>query len=331
MAFRSRLTLSDLAPIFEGQLDGDPAAGALREGSTDLDHPLMRARSRFVTVEGLTVIRGAHRVAEDLELLSEQHPPTVAMSFFLLGDSRGQWRESGQEIVTRPWTHNLTFFPEQRFAFQLSRIAQYETFEVNLSVEYFASLAVRYPELFERSFVPILRGLPFALHSQPATITPAMSDTIARIMSSEQHGVARRMFIEASVLDLLGLQISQHLASFRPAHPAKHLKRREIDRMNDARSLLLSRMADPPSLQELAHQVGTNEFALKRNFKTVFSDTVYGVLFDYRMQIALRLLMDTEDTIEKIAQEVGYASTAHFSAAFKRRFGKAPTRFRNRL
>lgn len=84
----------------------------------------------------------------------------------------------------------------------------------------------------------------------------------------------------------------------------------------------------PPTLPELARQVGTNECKLKRDFRAVFDNTVYGLLFDHKMAHARALLLDTDRLVGDIAREVGYSHPAHFSTAFKKEHGVSPSRFR---
>jgi methylphosphotriester-DNA--protein-cysteine methyltransferase len=43
---------------------------------------------------------------------------------------------------------------------------------------------------------------------------------------------------------------------------------------------------------------------------------------------ARMLILETDRSIKEIAAEVGYKHVAHFSAAFRRRFGDAPSSFR---
>src|SRR5436190_616579 len=95
-----------------------------------------------------------------------------------------------------------------------------------------------------------------------------------------------------------------------------------------ARQLLLSRLANPPTLAEVASAVGTNEFALKRQFKNVFGQPVYAYLLTVRLAQACRLLKDSADSVKEIAAAVGYAHANHFSTAFRRAYGVTPARFR---
>jgi AraC-like DNA-binding protein len=76
--------------------------------------------------------------------------------------------------------------------------------------------------------------------------------------------------------------------------------------------------------------VGTNECTLKNGFKRLFGDTVFGYLFDYRMEMARNYLLDTGKTMQEIAELVGYEYHSHFTTAFKRKFGVSPQEYRGR-
>ena len=86
--------------------------------------------------------------------------------------------------------------------------------------------------------------------------------------------------------------------------------------MRDARDLLLSRIKNPPTLAEAAMAVGTNDFALKRNFKAVLGQPVCSYLLGVRLAEARRLFEETNDTVKEIATAVGYAHAHHSSTAF---------------
>ncbi len=100
--------------------------------------------------------------------------------------------------------------------------------------------------------------------------------------------------------------------------------------MHDARDLLLSRLSDPPTLAEVASAVGTNDFALKRNFKAVFGQPLYRYLLGVRLTHARKLLDDTSLTVKEIAAAVGYTYPNHFSTAFCRWLGVTPSTYRAR-
>jgi AraC family transcriptional regulator, transcriptional activator of the genes for pyochelin and ferripyochelin receptors len=65
----------------------------------------------------------------------------------------------------------------------------------------------------------------------------------------------------------------------------------EVDRIHEARKILLQRINHPPSLMALARSVGVNDNAWKRGFRRVFGTTVFGYLHVvYRLEQAQQLL-----------------------------------------
>jgi AraC family transcriptional activator of pyochelin receptor len=142
------------------------------------------------------------------------------------------------------------------------------------------------------------------------------------ILDSDHYGALRPMFLESRALSWLATALAgrEEARSSRP--PA-----REIDRMHHARDLLLSRLADPPTLAEVATAVGTNDVALKRNFKAVFGQPVYGYLLDVRLNQARRLLEDTSDC-QRNGGGGRLRASHHFSTAFRRSHGVSPAHYR---
>lgn len=304
-----------------------------QDGITDSDiafeHELGEGASRKIALDGLWIHRGWHRVDRDVVLTAEQDTPNVELHFCLKGGVSAQIEGVQEPIHARPGTQLMWYDPTPQFDFSLDEDVRHERFEVNLSMEYFASLVERYPELLETAFSQIERRQPFFLHPEGRFITPRMKSIIRQILHSHEQGALRRVFIEAKVTELLVLQLRQHRQHEDRLYRETTLSRREVDRMIEARDRVLARIDDPPTLQELARQVGTNEFKLKKDFKAVFGDTVYGLLLKRKMEHARALLLDTNRLIGDIAQEVGYSHPAHFSTAFKKTFGVSPSSFRD--
>lgn len=98
-----------------------------------------------------------------------------------------------------------------------------------------------------------------------------------------------------------------------------------------ARQILRERLADPPSLNELARMVGTNQPRLSKGFRTLFGTTVYGFVRESRLQRARELLAETQLPVKSIALEVGYCGTSDLTRAVKGHWGLTPTALRQRL
>ena len=97
------------------------------------------------------------------------------------------------------------------------------------------------------------------------------------------------------------------------------------------RDLLLAHWQDPPSLKQLAYQVGTNPNKLSKTFRQTFGMTVFAYLREYRLVKAQDLLCQTTLSIQQIAHTVGYQNHSDFTVTFKRHFGLTPRQYRQTL
>ena len=68
-----------------------------------------------------------------------------------------------------------------------------------------------------------------------------------------------------------------------------------------------------------------NPRKLTAGFRKVFGASVFGYLQEYRLREAHRMLCDEEANVSTVAYRVGY-SPAHFSIAFRKRYGISPAR-----
>ena len=95
-----------------------------------------------------------------------------------------------------------------------------------------------------------------------------------------------------------------------------------------ATALLLESMANPPTLDMLVRQLGTNEKRLNEAFQDAFQLSAFGWLREQRLKLARQLLAQTDTPITDIAAHCGYSSPANFATAFKDRFECTPRDFR---
>ncbi|WP_029502728.1 helix-turn-helix domain-containing protein [Lachnoclostridium phytofermentans] len=81
-------------------------------------------------------------------------------------------------------------------------------------------------------------------------------------------------------------------------------------------------------LTEIADYFGISSHYLSRIFKTYTNVNLSDYIAQYRIAIAKKLLLDSEDSISIIAEEVGITSRATFLRLFKNIVGISPTEFR---
>jgi AraC-like DNA-binding protein len=68
--------------------------------------------------------------------------------------------------------------------------------------------------------------------------------------------------------------------------------------------------------------------AFERRFLAAFHLTPQRFLRRLRLRIASRALMDTDESLSKIALKCGFADQSHFSREFRRQFGRTPRAYR---
>ncbi|MET9950679.1 AraC family transcriptional regulator [Streptomyces sp. NPDC006339] len=90
-----------------------------------------------------------------------------------------------------------------------------------------------------------------------------------------------------------------------------------------ARAVLEERMADPPTLERLAAELGTSPFALLRAFRKAYGMPPHTWLTDARVRRA-RLLLDAGTPPAEAAVAVGFTDQPHLNRHFTRSVGVPP-------
>lgn len=154
-------------------------------------------------------------------------------------------------------------------------------------------------------------------------------DGEALFLQNTYEGAIRDLYRESKLLELICVTATKlrHGAS----GPAMNLDRKDIAAIRKAKELLLQDIVNPPSLKALAHRAGTNEFKLKKGFKQLFGQTVYGTLHEVRLLEARRLIEQDGVGVHEAAKWVGYKNASHFSSIFKRRFGILPKQLKKQV
>lgn len=101
--------------------------------------------------------------------------------------------------------------------------------------------------------------------------------------------------------------------------------------VNAAVAYLRQYIADPPSPEQLAHHLGTNEKRLTRAFHMHFEMPVQAWLREERLAQARLLLTTTETPVSVIASCLGYSTQGNFARSFKERFACTPRDLRGEM
>lgn len=155
-------------------------------------------------------------------------------------------------------------------------------------------------------------------------VTTEMQLALQQILRCPYQGVTKRVYLESKVLEILALMLEQEIELQLGKVCSLSLKLDDLDRIHQAKKILLQRLDNPPSLIELARQVGLNDYTLKKGFRQVFGKTVFNYLHDYRLEQAQQLLRSSEMKITEVAGIIGFDSRSYFAAAFRKKFGIGP-------
>jgi AraC-like DNA-binding protein len=147
------------------------------------------------------------------------------------------------------------------------------------------------------------------------------------IVNTKLKGAFLNMFLESKALDLLlCFQKANAVQKEFDCTACKFLtKPIEQEKIFKAREIILSRLNNAPTIQELSLEIGMNQCYLKKGFKEIYGVTVYDFVQEQRMLKAKLLLTTTQYSLSQVAEEIGFSGTGNFSTAFKKHTGVFPS------
>ncbi|MFD1094441.1 AraC family transcriptional regulator [Salegentibacter chungangensis] len=159
-----------------------------------------------------------------------------------------------------------------------------------------------------------------------APISPSMAIVLNQVMNFNLTPSIKNLYFKSKAYELLSLYFNR--AEDANVEQCPFLSDEEnIMKIRKAKDIVISRMVEPPSLQELSEEIDLSLKKLKEGFKQIYGDSVYSFLFDYKMEYARKLLNTGEYNVNEVGLKVGYSTASHFIAAFKKKFGTTPKKY----
>lgn len=104
----------------------------------------------------------------------------------------------------------------------------------------------------------------------------------------------------------------------------------KVEKTRAVQKLISENINQEFTIERLAKQFDISQTALKGCFKSLYGESIYRWLREYRMEKAREYLTQREDmSIADIAGAVGYKSQAKFGAVFKKLCKMTPNEYRN--
>ena len=157
-------------------------------------------------------------------------------------------------------------------------------------------------------------------------IKPTVAIVLQQIINTKVNSSVRELYVKGKIYELLSLHFQKDETTIGEYCPFL-VDEQNVLKIRKAKEIIISRMAEPPSLQELANEIGLNIKKLKEGFKQIYGDTVYSFLFDYKMEHSRKLLETNQYNVNEVGNQLGYSSASHFIAAFKKKFGITPKKY----
>ena len=157
-------------------------------------------------------------------------------------------------------------------------------------------------------------------------ISPSMAIVLNQIFHYNQNSSIKNLYLKGKGYELLSLYFNRN-DDPNAEHCPFLIDEENVSKIKRAKEIVIARMSEPPGLQELADEVGLNLKKLKVGFKQIYGDSVYSYLFDYKMEFARRLLDSGSHNVNEVGLKIGYSTSSHFIAAFKKKYGTTPKKY----
>ncbi|NNC49595.1 MAG: helix-turn-helix transcriptional regulator [Flaviramulus sp.] len=157
-------------------------------------------------------------------------------------------------------------------------------------------------------------------------ISPSMAIVLNQLINYNLNQSIKSLYFKGKAYELMSLYFNKSEDANIEQCPFL-VDETNVIKIRKAKDIIISRMAEPPSLQELADEIGLSLKKLKEGFKQIYGDSVFSFLFDYKMEIARKILEAGHDNVNEVGLKVGYSTSSHFIAAFKKKYGTTPKKY----
>jgi AraC family transcriptional activator of pyochelin receptor len=246
----------------------------------------------------------------------------IQIHFCLKGNSKFLFNDGAYSFDVLDNRSILLYNPQRILPINLEIHPKTTLVSLLISIEKFHSLFSK-----ESGYIPFLSDENSnKKYYDDSEIKPTVSIVLQQIINSNINSSIKDLYVKGKVYELLSLHFQQEENTEGEYCPFL-VDDQNVLKIRKAKEIIISRMAEPPSLQELANEIGLNIKKLKEGFKQIYGDTVFSFLFDYKMEHARRLLESNQFNVNEVGVKIGYSTASHFIAAFKKKFGTTPKKY----
>ncbi len=168
--------------------------------------------------------------------------------------------------------------------------------------------------------------------------TMTQDDTISFFAGNEQtesifsafYGQPRSLKLAYQKIKTLELLLYISKSNLMSQNKTDSLQSEQAETIRKIHDYLTGHMGERITIEELSKEYLINPTTLKAAFKSVYGMSIAAHMKKHRMEQAARLLKETDMSIAKIAEVVGYDSQSKFSASFKSFYHVLPREYRRK-
>ncbi|RZN84587.1 MAG: AraC family transcriptional regulator [Winogradskyella sp.] len=157
-------------------------------------------------------------------------------------------------------------------------------------------------------------------------ISPSMAVVLNQLLSFNLNTSIKSLYFKGKAYEMLSLFFNRSEDANIEQCPFL-VDDENVAKLKKAKDIIIAQMSEPPTLQELADTIGLSLKKLKEGFKQIYGDSVFSFLFDYKMEVARKLLESGDYNVNEVGLKVGYSTASHFIAAFKKKYGTTPKKY----
>jgi AraC-like DNA-binding protein len=278
--------------------------------------------TEIILEKGFFVLLSKNETSETQHFEKDIDSKFIQFHFCIKGSSKFIFNDSSYAFDVLDSRHILLYNTLKKLPVNLELRSKSWVISVIISIEKFHSLFSQ-----EAAYIPFLSDEnKTKKYYDDGLTTPQMALVLNQILNFNVNSSIKKLYVKGKVYELLSLFFNTNEGVNNEKCPFL-IDENYVQKIKKAKDIVINRMAEPPSLQELADEVGLSLKKLKEGFKQIYGDSVFSFLFNYKMEFARKLLETNTVNVNEVGLQVGYSTSSHFIAAFKKKFGITPKKY----
>lgn len=136
-------------------------------------------------------------------------------------------------------------------------------------------------------------------------------------------------YIRVKVLELLLVLTELDITKVRSER--SHFTEAQIEVIKQIHTFLVEHYQEHYTIDDLSNRFEMSPTVLKKCFKGVYGDSIYAYMKRFRLQVAEKMLKESNMTVGEIAAQIGYLNPNKFTSAFCAEYGMPPSEYRKKV